>query len=257
MSQGLKSVIMGAAVMAAPVLFAKSLPDADVVILGEIHDNPDHRAFQIQYLTALGPTAVVYEMLTPSEAEALQTVSRDAAAMVTAVDGFHWSNIAAYAQLLADSHVIIGAALPRDAVRAAFSDGAAAVFGAGAQAYGLAENVPEGQLERRKRLQFDAHCAAMPLDMMGGMVEAQRVRDAHFARRVLDAVDQFGAPVVLITGNGHARTDWGVPSYLARVAPDMKVFAVGQSEDGQISGVFDQTVDAPAVDRPDPCAAFR
>ena len=88
------------------------------------------------------------------------------------------------------------------------------------------------------------------------MVEAQRVRDAHFARTVLDAIEQFGAPVVLITGNGHARTDWGVPTYLVRVAPDLKVYSVGQSEEGRIAGAFDRVEDAPAVERADPCAAF-
>ena len=249
-------LVMGVAVMAAPFLFAKSLPDADVVILGETHDNPHHRAFQVQYVKALGPTAVVYEMLTSEEAGALEDVARDPAAITAAVAGFHWSNITDYAALLAESYIIVGAALPRDTVRAAFSEGAAAVFGEDAEAYGLTDALPDAELDMRKQMQFDAHCEAIPLDMMGGMVEAQRVRDAHFARVVLDAVEQFGAPVVLITGNGHARTDWGVPTYLARVAPDLKVYSVGQSEEGQISGTFDRVEDAPAVERADPCAAF-
>jgi uncharacterized iron-regulated protein len=117
--------------------------------------------------------------------------------------------------------------------------------------------VPEAELETRKTLQFEAHCEAMPLEMMGGMVEAQRLRDAVFAETVLETLAAEGAPVVLVTGNGHARRDWGVPAYLALAAPDVSVITVGQGEGGtRPDGGFDAVFDAAPVDRPDPCAAF-
>jgi hypothetical protein len=43
--------------------------------------------------------------------------------------------------------------------------------------------------------------------------------------------------VVIITGNGHARTDWGVPALLAVAAPDVTVFALGQFEAEPVSQV--------------------
>ena len=174
--------------------------------------------------------------------------------------------------MLSASPVIVGAALSRDDVRAAFGDGAASVFGGQSALYGLTESLPAAEQglrqteslpaaeqAAREALQFDAHCGAMPLEMTGGMVEAQRLRDAAFARTVLGAIDTYGTPVVLITGNGHARTDWGVPAYLTRARPDLDVVAIGQGEDGvPPQGTFDaEIIDAPSPDRPDPCAAFQ
>jgi len=107
-------------------------------------------------------------------------------------------------------------------------------------------------------VQRAAHCDALPEEILPGMVAVQRLRDAVLARAVVQAVEATGGPVAMITGNGHARIDWGVPSYLARVAPDLEVWTLGQTEEAQaLDGGFDEVVSAPAVDRPDPCAAFQ
>ena len=251
--------LLGAASLAAlPVL--ADIPDAarhaDVVILGEQHDNPDHHARQLDYLRAIAPRAVVYEMLTPDEAALLARVERDPDTITEALTGFHWSNIGDYTALLSASPVIVGAALSREDMRAAFDIGAAGVLGDAAELYGLTSPLPETEQTLREDLQFAAHCDAMPRDLMPGMVEAQRLRDAAFARAVIDAMDTHGAPIVLITGNGHARLDWGVPSYLARVRPDLTVFSLGQAESDQIAGNFDHVVSAKPPERGDPCAAF-
>lgn len=230
----------------------------DVLIIGEFHDNPIHHAEQAKAARIIAPKAVVFEMLTAKEALTLAGVARDPGAMAKATEGFHWGNIADYAEILAASPVIIGAAVPREEMRSAFSDGAAQVFGTEARSYGLTEPLSEDEQAIRELGQFDAHCEAMPLEMMGGMVEAQRLRDAAFARAVLDAIDAHGTPVMLITGNGHARMDWGVPAYLARVRPDLKVTSIGQGERQEPpEGVFSWTLNgARSPDRGDPCAVF-
>lgn len=250
--------LWGGALQASETLSFQGL-SIDVVIVGEVHDNPAHHTRQADILAELAPTAIVFEMLTPEEASLLAATERSPEAMATATNGFHWSNIADYAGVLAASEgVIVGAALPRGDVRQAFSDGAATVFGSGAEGFGLTTPLPQEQFNTRKQLQFDAHCNAMPLEMMGGMVEAQRLRDAAFARTVLDALRMHGSPVALITGNGHARKDWGVPAFLTLAAPDVSVITVGQSEGGvPPQGGFDAVFDAPVIDRPDPCAAFQ
>jgi len=248
------------ALAAASVSAATDWTDfsGDVLVLGEFHDNPDHHAEQAATLRAVRPKAVVYEMLTPAEASALADVPRDPVEMTAATAAFHWSGIADYADVLAASPVIVGAALSRDDMRAAFSQGAATVFGADADTYGLTTPLSEDDQAIRELNQFDAHCAAMPMEMMGGMVDAQRLRDAVFARTVSDAIDTFGRPVVLITGNGHARLDWGVPAYLATARPDLRVTSVGQGERQEPpDGIFSWTLNgASSPERGDPCAAF-
>ncbi|WP_223274759.1 ChaN family lipoprotein [Tateyamaria sp. syn59] len=230
----------------------------DVLILGEFHDNPTHHAEQTKALQAIAPKAVIYEMLTPEEGASLADIPRNPDSMKAAVEGFHWSNIADYVQVLAASPVIVGTALPRADMRGAFTDGAAATFGEGADTYGLATPLPEDEQAIREEAQFAAHCEAMPLETMGGMVEAQRLRDAAFARTVIDAIDTYGSPIVLITGNGHARMDWGVPVYLSRVRPDLDVTSVGQGERQEPpEGVYSWTLNgAPSPDRGYPCAVF-
>ncbi|MDX1781621.1 MAG: ChaN family lipoprotein, partial [Thalassovita sp.] len=142
--------------------------------------------------------------------------------------------------------------------RAAFDAGIVESFGDDAAEYGLDRPLPEDQQQARIELQKAAHCDALPENLLPKMVELQRLRDAVLARTTLRALAETGGPVVVITGNGHARTDWGVPHALKRRQPGLNLLSIGQSEDGMgPEGSFDTIVDAPAVDRPDPCAAFR
>lgn len=253
-------MVAGVACLATSWVWAE-VPEAaisaDIIILGEIHDNPTHHAEQLTFIQALDPKAVVYEMLTKAEAHALADIPKDSGAIIAATSGFHWSNIADYAGLISASDVVVGAALPRESVRDAFSNGAAGVFGTDAALFGLLDALPPDQQAAREDLQFAAHCDAMPRNLMSGMVEAQRLRDAHFARVVLQSFETYGAPIVLITGNGHARKDWGVPAVLQVVRPDLTVFTLGQGEDSALAGGFDAVETAPAPERGDPCAAFR
>jgi uncharacterized iron-regulated protein len=64
--------------------------------------------------------------------------------------------------------------------------------------------------------------------------------------------------VVVITGNGHARADWGLPRILAETAPELRVITIGQFEDeADEAPPFDYWLITDAAERPDPCAAFR
>ncbi len=130
-------------------------------------------------------------------------------------------------------------------------------FGADAPRYGLDRVLEKAEQADRQAFQHAAHCDALPETMLPVMVDLQRLRDAMLARAVVAALEQTGGVVVVITGNGHARRDWGVPVYLRRVRPGLEVFTLGQSEDGQIAGEFDRVLDYPAFEREDPCLTFR
>lgn len=252
--------VLPGAVLADPV--ADLVRDRDVVVIGEVHDNPAHHEAQARLTRAAAPKALVFEMLSPDQAGRITADLRaDAVALATALDWENsgWPDFDMYYPIMqaAPGAAIYGAAVPRAEARAAFETGIVASFGDGAADFGLDHPLPEDQLGKRLTLQKAAHCDALPDDLLPKMVALQRLRDAVLARTAVQALAETGGPVVVITGNGHARTDWAVPYLLRMRARDLDVVSIGQSEDGVApEGRFDAVIDAPAVDRPDPCEAF-
>lgn len=246
---------------------AAAMSGAQIVILGELHDNPDHHALQAAAIDALSPTAIVFEMLTQEEAATVtRGLAQDAQALAQALnwDNSGWPDFAMYYPLIAFAATgpIYGSEVPRNEAREAISSSAAEVFAASFATdpadFGLDQPLPDQEQSLREAEQMAAHCDALPEDLLPGFVEAQRLRDASLAARALAAFRAHGAPVVIITGNGHARRDWGVPGVIAQAAPDVDVRSLGQLEAPPAADVpFDNwTVTAP-LERDDPCAAFR
>lgn len=260
-------VLMCAALLCSVPALAQSLPpelsNAEIVLLGEIHDNPAHHERQAAFVAELAPRSVVFEMLTPEQAAQITAKNRNNAEELARVldwDNTGWPDFALYYPIIAAAPKaeILGAAIPRDAARAAMKEGITAWFGVDAAAYGLTSPLPEEQQSEREAMQMEAHCNALPETMLPVMVDLQRLRDAALARAALRAFDDRGSPVVVITGNGHARKDWGVPSYIAALRPDVTVAALGQTEDDNgPDPAFDLVLSAPAAQREDPCKAFR
>lgn len=245
------------------LLAAGSVGAADIVIIGEVHDNPAHHQLQAEKVAALQPKALVFEMLTAAQIDGeFLPQFNDSAGLEHYLkwDTSGWPDFWMYEPIFsaANDARIYGANVPRQQARAVFEDGLAQVFGADADAYGLTEQLPPKQQNEREAMQMKAHCDALPKDILPGMVEIQRLRDAVLARAVVRALKETGGPVAVITGNGHARRVWGVPSYLAKAVPGVSVHVIGQTEDDQpLDGGFDEVFSAPAVDRADPCAAFK
>lgn len=263
---GVALACAGAALVPSAVAqtdWSDALLGAEVIILGEVHDNPAHHMRQADAITALSPTAVVFEMLTPAQAEALSGGVPDSAVMAADLLGWDasgWPDYALYHPVFtaAMGAAIYGAAVPRDQVRAAVSGDITELFGDGAEIFGLDQPLNPAEQNAREAMQMSAHCDALPVKMLPGMVAAQRLRDAHFARVALQALADTGGPVVVITGNGHARRDWGMPVYLAAAAPDVTVRTLGQFEEPPAPDApFDVTLTSGAAERPDPCLAFR
>lgn len=243
-----------------PADVTAAMQSADVVILGETHDNPRHHAVQAEAIEAISPSAVVWEMVTEEGAQRLaQTAASDpdelSRILRWAESG--WPPLSMYYPVFkATTAPVYGAMVPRKAARAALERGAATTLGADAALYGLTVPLPAEEQAAREADQLAAHCNAMPAEVLPQLVAIQRLRDAVLTRAILRAVDETGGPVVVITGNGHARKDRGVPTFLSRMRPGVRVFALGQSEDGVTDGEFDAVIDSPSVDREDPCKAF-
>jgi len=254
----LRALVLTVALCAAVPVAAQ-----DVAILGEVHDNPAHHTEQAAQVARLQPAAIVFEMLTEEQAARVTPELRgDAEALADALDWDEsgWPDFSMYHPIFtaAPDAEIYGAAVPRDAARAVFDTGPAEAFGPEAARYGLDRDLDPVEQTTREAMQMAAHCDALPEEMLPGMVAVQRLRDAMLARAVVQAVDETGGPVAVITGNGHARRDWGVPAVLAEVAPDLDIWVLGQTEeDRPLEGGFDVIKSAPKVERPDPCAAFQ
>ncbi len=116
----------------------------------------------------------------------------------------------------------------------------------------------------------EAHCGVMPKEALGGMAYAQRYRDATLADNVLKAAAEHGS-AILIAGNGHVRTDRGVPWYIKQRAPDKVVLSIMliEVEDGKNDPeayvprdpdgkpAADYIIFTPRTERGDPCEKMR
>lgn len=235
---------------------------ADVVALGEVHDNPIHHAHQARAVAALQPKALVFEMLTADQAARMPQPLPDAATLAAALawDATGWPDFSLYYPIFtaAPTARIYGAEIPREIARKAFDTGIAAQFGPAAEAYGLTTPLDPKDQAAREAEQMQAHCNALPPDLLPDMVAVQRLRDAALARAVVQALAETGGPVAVITGSGHARRDQGLAVPLALVAPDARLLAISQFEEtAPDAPPYDLWLVTAATPREDPCAAFK
>ncbi len=254
-----------AALLAAPVAAREVAPEAlddpalyagaQVVLLGEVHDNPAHHAAQARALAALNPAAIVWEML-PAGAGVRVDPSLGPEALGEALGwaALGWPDFAMYAPLFAAASgaAHVGAAVPAADLRSAMADGAAALVPQAARIGLDAPLPPQAQAAEEVR-QAASHCGMLPAEILPGFVEAQRLRDAALALAALDALAAHGPPVAVIAGSGHVAAPY-VPAMLR--AAGARALAIGQVEPGADPAGFDLWLSAPAPDRADPCAAF-
>lgn len=233
---------------------------ADVVVLGEVHDNPAHHANQARAVATLAPKALVFEMLPPGVK--MPETHADAADLARALgwNATGWPDFSMYYPIFTAAPMarVYGAEVGREVARQAFADGIAAIFGPDAAAYGLTSPLPAEDQTAREAEQAQAHCNALPPDLLPGMVNVQRLRDASLARAVVQALADTGGPVAVITGTGHARRDQGLPAALALVAPDASVLSIGQFEEAPEPGApYDLWLITDPHPREDPCLGLK
>jgi uncharacterized iron-regulated protein len=261
-----------------------ALARADLVILGEVHDNPDVHVLQARVLrsmTAAGRRpALAFEMLDEDlQARIDRSLAEhpgDPDALARAVDWEHrgWYGFSMYRPIFAvglgAGLPVVAANLPRTVAKDVAMRGRDALTPALATELARYEPLPP-EVVRSLRAEMKAsHCdAPLPEPFLDKLSLAQRARDAQMASRMLAAATSTGA--VLVTGNGHARTDRGVPAYLAREARGRNVISVGivevsagKSEPAQYAAEFgegplplDYAIFTPVTDREDPCEGLR
>ncbi|WP_158968624.1 ChaN family lipoprotein [Chachezhania sediminis] len=237
------------------------MTDANIVIVGENHDNVHHHDRQAAVVAELKPRAVVWEMMSPTDAVLITPdLIGDKDALATALDWENsgWPGFDLYYPIIeaAPAAKHYGAEIAREDLMDIYRRGAAAVLPT-ALRFRLGDPLPPAEQEEREALQKAAHCDMLPDEQLPAMVEVQRARDAALADAALRALEATGGPVVVIAGNGHARSDWGVPAALELAQPGIKVFSLGQAEDGRIEGRFNAVLSSPGVERDDACEPLR
>jgi len=214
---------------------------APLVVLGEQHDNADHHALEARLVGAMSAggrrPALVAEMLDetvqPEIDEVVRTHPNDAEAFARAVDWEHsgwpaWSLYRpVFATALGSGLSVVAAGLERERTMTIAHAGLAAVDPAVVRTFDLGAPVPSDVESALESEMSDAHCGLLPESMLGAMALIQRVRDAVMAKHLTDAAHSDGA--VLIAGNGHARSDRGVPALVVR-SLHQRVLAVGLVE---------------------------
>jgi len=219
------------------------LAGADFVLLGERHGNRDHHRLQalltreLQAMSAR-PRVVAFEMI-PSDRQLAVVEHRqrrpgDAAGLGTAVDwpALGWPDWALYQPIaqaaLERGAEIVAADLSRPQREAVFRDGPEVLQAGMVRRTGLDRNLPAQLAASLAQELRDAHCGLIPEPVVEGMFRVQRAREAMMADRLATVAGRAGG--VLIAGNGHVRTDRGVPWYLARIRPTARTVSVALLE---------------------------
>ena len=253
------------------------LASADISIIGEFHDNALQHQRQAWLVARIKPAGIAFEMIPEGSEEGIavfQAQGGKPGEIGPAIgwDRLGWPDWKEYRPIFeaADGAYIAGGGVARRDLSRAIRIGAASVYGEGVVDLGLTKGLPQTMQARLENDMIAAHCNMLPREAAVGMVEAQRLRDARFAVAVLRAREhgiRAGGPprAVLITGNGHARNDRGVPRYLETAAPKLSVLSIGMLEmnpaktrladyTGELP--YDFVWFSPPADRGDPCEGF-
>lgn len=199
------------------------LSKANYVLLGEVHDNPDHHRLQALLLKKIvdsGKTpALVFEMLPRSaQIKVDKFLSSDDASPAGFGEAVGWKKrgwpdweiYQPIMKVASDTKLkVIAGNVDRKMVREVARNGYSVL--PSAKKWGLHKTMPENLNDVMDDILMAGHCNLLPQNALPAMRKVQRVRDAALADAMLTAGQQ-GA--VLIAGAGHARADVGVPYYL-------------------------------------------
>jgi uncharacterized iron-regulated protein len=239
---------------------------AEVIYLGELHDNPRHHAIQARILEALlaagSRPALAFEMVPETRQADLEAAVRSDAGPAEVDRRLDWSaqgwpDFGMYWPLfeLARKHglPVIGTDLNPDLARRIGRAGLAAAGEDPARLRSALVDDPARDKAIARRLRA-AHCDQISEDRAIRMLDGWYAHNVVIARRVRGGLEQ-ATQVVVIIGRGH-QSPGGVPEQLAALRPGTRQFVVGLYE-GQADGPTEPLSDVlwvtPARPHPNPC----
>lgn len=246
--------------------------DAQVVYLGESHDNPHHHREQarvLETMLAAGARPIVaFEMLSGDQQAAVDEATApgaDAAALDARLTWRErgWPDFAMYRPLfdLARRYGLAVVALDLDqpTVRRIAKAGLEALPADERRRLASRLGPDAGREERLAGDIEAAHCGLLPASAVPPMVDALHARNVTMAQRIARALER-ASQVVVIVGRGH-QAPGGLPDQVEALRPGTRQLIVDLAEDGG-EGTLTVTTGrivwtGPAVERPDPCAPLR
>lgn len=237
-----------------PALLAQVMP-TPVLMLGEQHDAPEHQALQRDVVQALATRGQLGALVMEMAEQGRQTthLPKDAsearvreALNWTDQGGWPWPAYSAVVMAAVRAGVpVLGGDLPRGQMTAAMGTDA------------LEKRVASAVLQEQRQGIREGHCDLLPESQIAPMTRIQLARDDTMARTVVAAAEKAGAgkTVVLVAGNGHVRSDLGVPLYLPKTLAHRVVTA--QAGDAKTPAPADAVWRTPPQPPRDHCAELR
>ena len=259
----------GADVVASVRLVADRARNAEVVYLGELHDNAQHHAIQTRILEALladgSRPALAFEMVPETRQAGLEAAVRSDAEPGEVNRQLEWSaqgwpDFVMYWPLFElarkNGLPVIATDLDPAVNRRISRNGLGAAGPDSARLRSAMPDDPARDKEIVHRIR-DAHCNQISESRAMRMLESWYARNVVMARRVSDALAQ--APqVVVIMGRGHA-SPGAVTEQVRSLRPGTRQLVVGFFE-GKADALVGETADVvwitPSRPREDPCLSF-
>jgi uncharacterized iron-regulated protein len=257
--------------VSAPALAAQ-MQRRPVVLLGEVHDNAQQHAVRAQALAlllqaGLRPALAFEQFDRERQSDIDRALSQtptdgvDQVGRLVALGGrgWNWDLYRPFLELALQYRLpIVAANLSRaDAMRVS-KEGFGAVFDpAERRRLGL-DRLPADLLQAQKEAIDEGHCHQMDEQMLPALARAQIARDATLAQAIGPYLQRG---VILLTGNGHARRDIGVPRFLPPQQQDRIVSIAllerGTPADAVPPAAYDAVFWMPVQARADPCQSLR
>lgn len=250
---------------------AVELARRPVVLLGEVHDNVVQHRIRAEALRRLlqsgARPAIAFEQFDRERQGDIDRARREPppegrsladhviAQARAPKDSWDWARYRPFVEMALQYDLpIVAANLSRSAAARVAREGPGAVF-AEAERAELALDRFDDILAKHQLAVQVGHCNMLPESALPGLARAQIARDAVLAKSLRPYLERG---VVLLTGNGHARRDIGVPRHLDP-ADQPRAWSIGLLEEGNEarSRQFDVALVSPAQARPDPCAALK
>lgn len=240
----------------------KKMQAYDVILLGELHDNPAHHQARADLILSFHhpKLSIVAEHL-PAGHEVMWSNSLLKSLESAGFDAKGWMwpiHEPLFRAVQKQNLPLIGGNISNTLTSDLFKRGEEAIPAPLLKTY---KDSPLVEVSRNKLDQElkDSHCGQLPDTYLPAMRLIQRMKDSSFAQLLTDHT-----PSLLIAGDGHVRKDYGVPQIMALSAPNLKVLSIGFIEEDdwtpesqhQLIDRYDVVWITKNTERSDPCKDF-